>query len=76
MIRSNPNATAAGATSGLAAVITWTVGYFAGVDVPAPVAVAAAGAFSTVVLVIGREGIRGIFRRLWAGEDQDAQPLA
>jgi hypothetical protein len=35
---------------------------------PAPVAVLAAGILTTVVLAIGRDGVRGIARRLWRGD--------
>ncbi len=70
---SHPNATAAGATgigAGIVvATITWLLSLF-GVTVPDPplaVGIFIGGLVSSFVLLIGREGLRGLGRRIWRG---------
>ena len=66
----HPNATAAGTAAGVVGAVLWLL-EAAGVDVPEPpvhVTVWIGGAVSAVVLVIGRDGLRGLARRIWRGE--------
>lgn len=63
---SHPNATAAAGSGGLAVLVVWLLG-MADVDVSPEVAAAIAGAIATVVLFIGRRGLRGLLGILWRG---------
>jgi hypothetical protein len=63
----HPNAVVAGSLSGAAALVAW-LAELEHVAMPAPVAVLAGGILTTVVLAIGRDGVRGIARRLWRGD--------
>ena len=70
---SNPNTNAGTLGGALGVLVTWLLGHY-------HVALSAedGGAISTglaaLVLYIGRDGIRGIFRNLWRGKQQ--QPPA
>jgi hypothetical protein len=66
-MKKHPNATVAGGLGGVAALVAW-LAELEHVAMPAPVAVLAAGILTTVVLAIGRDGVRGIARRLWRGD--------
>lgn len=62
----HPNATAAGASTGAAALIAWLAS-LAGLTLPDPVAILAGGVLVVAVLAIGRDGLRTIIVRLWRG---------
>jgi hypothetical protein len=62
----HPNAAAAGLTSALAAALVWAAS-LAGVTVPDWAAALIAGAAASAVLFVGREGLRGTWRRLLDG---------
>lgn len=62
----HPNATAAGGTVGVSVLLIWIAGLL-GVDLSAEVAAALTGLLTVVVLAVGRDGIRGIARRVWRG---------
>jgi len=64
----NPNAAVAAGGSSLSAIIVWLLGHFH-VALSAEDGAIVAGAVSAVVLFIGREGIKGAWRRVWGGED-------
>lgn len=63
----HPNAAAAGGSSLLAAAILWAAGHL-GLELSGEVAVVAAGALTTLVLAVGRNGIRGLLARIWHGQ--------
>lgn len=63
---SHPNATAAAGSGGLAVLVVWLLG-MAGVAVSPEVAAAIAGAIATIVLFIGRRGLKGLARIIWRG---------
>lgn len=63
---SHPNAVAGGGGYALAAVIVYLADLF-GLAVPLPIALVAAGAAGTLVLLIGRKGLKGIARTVWGG---------
>lgn len=65
-MRKHPNATVAGGLTGIAAAVAY-LAELAGLALPGPVAIVAAGVLTTVVLAIGRDGLRGIAVRVWRG---------
>jgi len=67
----HPNARAAAGAGGTVAVVIYLLSLF-GISVPDPplaVGVAIGGAVSAIFLLVGRAGIRGVFRLLWRGSD-------
>jgi len=56
----HPNATVAGGTSGAGVALVWLLGYL-GVHISAEVAVVIAGALTTLVLFVGRNGLAGVW---------------
>jgi hypothetical protein len=66
MKTSDPNAAVAGGTTGAGVLVVWLLGYF-GVDLSAELGAAIAGGAATVLLVIGRRGIKGTLQRVWRG---------
>jgi hypothetical protein len=71
-IAKHPNATVAlGSGSGLGALIVWIVG-IGGIAMPAEVGAVIAGVVAAVALLIGREGIKGLLRALWIGNQTPA----
>jgi hypothetical protein len=66
MNNSDPNATVAGGTTGAGVLVVWLLGYF-GVSLSAEIGAAIAGGAATVLLVIGRRGIKGTLQRIWQG---------
>ncbi len=69
----NPNATVAAGSSGVGVLVVWLLGYF-GVDLTAELGAVIAGALSSVVLWIGRDGIKGVLGRIWKGDKKDPEP--
>jgi hypothetical protein len=70
----NPNAAVAGGGTSLSVLVVWLLGHFH-VALSAEDGAVIAGALATVVLFIGREGIRGVWRRIWGGEQGAADTL-
>jgi hypothetical protein len=66
MSNNDPNATVAGGTTGVGVLIVWLLGRY-GVNLSAEVGAAIAGGAATVLLVIGRRGIKGTLQRVWRG---------
>ena len=64
----NPNAAVAGGGTSLSVLVVWLLGHFH-VALSAEDGAVIAGALATVVLFVGREGIKGAWRRVWGGED-------
>lgn len=62
----HPNATVATGTTGAGVLVVWLLGHF-GVSVSAEDGAAIAGIATAVLLFVGRNGIRGIIRRIWGG---------
>lgn len=65
-MKDNANATAAGGSTGVGLFLVWLLGHV-GVDMGAEVAVVVAGGLTTFVLLVGRDGVRGIARTIWRG---------
>ena len=63
---SHPNAATAGATIGPSVLIVWLAGHL-GLDIGAEEAVVTAGLIASLVLLIGREGVKGIIGSVWRG---------
>ena len=64
----NPNASVAlGWGSGAGTLLVWLVG-LSGVEMPAEVAAVVGGAVASLMLFLGREGIRGALERVWWGK--------
>jgi hypothetical protein len=66
MSTNDPNAAVAGGPNGAGVLVVWLLGYF-GVALSAEVGAAIAGGAATVLLVIGRRGIKGTLQRVWRG---------
>ena len=66
-IRKNPNATVGAGGGFLAVFITWLAGNVLHWNVSAEGGAIIATAVSTVVLLIGREGIKGLIDIVWNG---------
>lgn len=62
----HPNAAAAGVATGPVVLIVWLAGRY-GVDLNAEQAVVVAGLLTSLVLLVGRKGLRGIIGTLWRG---------
>ena len=69
----NPNATVAAGGSGLSVLVVWLLGYLH-VALSAEAGAAIAGAVASVALFIGREGIKGAWRRLINGQQNPVKP--
>lgn len=70
----NPNATLAATSTGIATIVTWLVSLTSW-NVPAAVAVAAAGLFTSFLLFIGRNGLKGAARLVWRGPAPPTPPV-
>lgn len=68
MANPHPQATTAGAATAPGLLIVWLAGHF-GIDIGAEEAIVFGGALTTVVLLVGRKGLRGILRAVWAGNN-------
>lgn len=64
----HPNAAVAGGGSGLAVFVVWLLGHLH-IALSAEDGAVVAGAIATVALFIGRNGLKGIWKRLWNGQD-------
>jgi hypothetical protein len=62
----HPNASLAAGSSSLGVVIVWLSGHF-GLDMTAEVAASVTGLIAAGALVLGRNGLRGLMRILWHG---------
>jgi hypothetical protein len=72
VINAHPNATVSAVSGGgLGTLAAWGLGK-AGIHLTAEEATALAGGLSTIALLIGREGISGIFRTIWRGSKATA----
>lgn len=67
--RNHPNATLSGTTGALATVAVWFSTSVLGLDMDATVGAAVATTLSAFALVLGRRGLRGLLRLMWAGDN-------
>lgn len=63
----NPNASAAGLTVALTALAEYLLAHFAGIHLTEYYATSAVGATTYIVLLIGRDGLKGLLSRFWNG---------
>lgn len=70
----NPNAAVAAGGSGLSVFVVWLLGHFH-VDLSAEDGAVIAGAVASVVLFIGRNGIKGLWKKIWNGEQGAADTV-
>lgn len=63
----NPNAVIGGSSGVGGGVVVVYALTLVGIDVDPMVGAAIAGVISAVVLYVGREGVRGLFRLVWRG---------
>lgn len=71
----HPNATVAAGGSGLSAFIVWICGNVLHWSLSAEDGAIIAGTVSAAVLFVGRNGIRGLWRRIWDGQEGTADVL-
>lgn len=64
----HPNAAVAGGGTGLSVFIVWLLGHFH-LALSAEDGAVVAGAVATIALFIGRNGLKGLWRRIWNGQD-------
>lgn len=65
----HPNAAAAATTGGLATFVVWLSGNVFHWSLSAEDGAIIAGAVATVVLFIGRNGLKGLWRKIWNGQE-------
>jgi hypothetical protein len=65
----NPNATLAAVSTSIGTIITYLASLTTW-NVPPAVAVAAAGLFTSFLLLLGRTGLKGFCKLLWLGQRQ------
>jgi hypothetical protein len=71
----HPNAAAAATTGGLATFVVWLSGNVFHWSLSAEDGAIIAGAVATVVLFIGRNGLKGLWRKIWNGQEGGADTL-
>lgn len=65
----HPNTALSIGTGSAGVLIIWLLGHL-GVSMPNEVAVLIAGGVTSLALLIGRKGVKGIGRLLWHGSDE------
>jgi hypothetical protein len=69
VISRNPNASVAlGSGSGIGALVVWLIG-LTGTAVPPEISAVVAGTAASLVLLVGRRGIKPSFKALWDGSE-------
>ena len=66
-MKTNPNAAVAAGGSGLSVFVVWLLGYLH-VALGAEDGAIIAGAVASIALFVGRNGLKGIAKRIWGGE--------
>jgi hypothetical protein len=64
---SHPNAAAAAGMGGLGVLVVWLCGHL-GVDLNSEQGAAIAVALASIVLFVGRRGVKGVIDLLWQGD--------
>lgn len=62
----NPNATLATLSGSIGTIVSYVIGLTSW-NVPTTVIVAGAGLFTSFVLLLGRNGLKGICKMIWRG---------
>ena len=66
VVKSNPNASTAGGLTVVGVLVVWMTGHF-GWSLTGEEQVVISGAITTSGLWVGKNGIRGLFKRFWKG---------
>lgn len=69
----NPNTNAGALAGAFGVLVTWLLGHYH-VALSAEDGAAISTGLAALVLYIGRDGIRGIFRTIWRGKQPPPQP--
>lgn len=69
----NPNTNAGALAGALGVLVTWLLGHYH-VDLTAEDGAAISTGLAALVLYVGRDGIRGIFRTMWRGRQTPPPP--
>ncbi len=72
-MNTNPNTNVAGIAGGLGVLTVWLLGRY-GIHVSNTAAAAISTAYATVVLYIGRDGLRSALRSIWRGKSTPPSP--
>ena len=64
----HPNAAVAAGGSSLSVIVVWLLGRFH-VALSAEDGAIVAGVVASVALFVGRNGLKGVWKRLWGGQD-------
>jgi hypothetical protein len=70
----NPNAAVAAGGTSLSVFVVWLLGHFH-VSLSAEDGAVIAGAVASVVLFVGRNGIKGLWAKIWNGGEKGALDL-
>jgi hypothetical protein len=70
---SNPNTNAGAIGGALGVLVSWLLGHYK-VALSAEDGAAISTGLAALVLYIGRDGLRGVFRNLWRGRQQPPPP--
>ena len=70
---SNPNTNAGAIGGALGVLVSWLLGHYH-VDLSAEDGAAISTGIAALLLYIGRDGLRGIFRTLWRGRQAPPSP--
>lgn len=65
----HPNAAVSAGGFSLSTLVVWVAGNVLHWSLSAEDGAVVAGLVTTVVLFVGRNGVRGLWRRIWAGQD-------
>jgi hypothetical protein len=71
----HPNAAAAGGTTTVSVLVVWLAGYL-GLNLSAELGAVIAGGATTLILLFGRVGLRGILGLIWHGGGKSPRETA
>lgn len=75
-LKSHPNAVMGGGAGGIGLLVVWALNRYLGAALDAEEGALIATGAVTVILFVGREGVRGAVRRLWTGEARESTIVA
>jgi hypothetical protein len=75
VVKGNPNASVAAASTAAGVLLIWLLTSL-GVDISPEVGAAISGLLASVVLWIGRDGIKGAISKVWGGDKPPPKPVS
>lgn len=72
-MRTNPNTNAGALAGAFGVLVTWLLGHYH-VDLSAEDGASISTGLAALILYIGRDGLRGIFRTMWRGKQAPPAP--